>query len=398
MAFGDFTVDRNSPKWVLDSDGYLKEYANDEPAIEFNADGSYKGVLVEPQSVNLCKQSEDINTTWGPLNATPTAVTDETPDGDTSSKFIKLVDDNTGGGATGAVRINQNITVSGGTKYTASVFLKKDGLNWAVIEASGSGGTPNSPYQYFDLDTGVLGTGTAGIENPTIEEYPNDWYRCSVTWTQGAGDTDFNFRIYVAEVDDSTTVDLDGTSSIFVWGAQVEASPIATSYIPTTTGAVTRVKDDINLTSASSLIGQTEGTLYVEVDWRLATGTNQYLLSANDGSSSNRILIRKTTSDSLNMLLLSNGSVLTDQGESSTGYSGIQKFAFAYKTDDFELYRNGSSISSDTSGSLSSLGTLTDVDFGQSNAASLQANMWIRAVALFTTRLSDAECEALTTL
>ena len=57
----DFTVDRNSPKWVLGADGYLKEYIADAPAIEFNADGSYKGVLVEPQSVNEAKASEDLD-------------------------------------------------------------------------------------------------------------------------------------------------------------------------------------------------------------------------------------------------------------------------------------------------------------------------------------------------
>jgi len=52
----DFTVDRASKKYVLGSDGFLKEYANDAPAIEFNADGSYKGVLVEPESVNESRQ------------------------------------------------------------------------------------------------------------------------------------------------------------------------------------------------------------------------------------------------------------------------------------------------------------------------------------------------------
>ena len=108
----DFTVDRNSPKWVLGSDGYLKEYIADEPAIEFNADGSYKGVLVEPQSVNLCLQSENINTTWSAINATPTQSTETTPDGDSTNKYIKLVDN--GGGGTGIVSLSQSITVSGG--------------------------------------------------------------------------------------------------------------------------------------------------------------------------------------------------------------------------------------------------------------------------------------------
>ena len=98
------------------------------------------------------------------------------------------------------------------------------------------------------------------------------------------------------------------------------------------------------------------------------------------------------------MIAVANNVAATNQGVSSTGFSGIQKIAFAYKTDDFELYRNGSSVSSDTSGSLAALATLTDIDLGQSFGAGLQANMHIRAVALFTRRLSDAEAQALTTL
>ena len=92
------------------------------------------------------------------------------------------------------------------------------------------------------------------------------------------------------------------------------------------------------------------------------------------------------------------GSAELFDGVSSSGFSGIQKIAFAYKTNDFELYRNGSSIKSSTSGSLAALATLTDIDLGQAFDALNQANMWIRAVALFTRRLSDTEAQALTTL
>jgi len=292
------------------------------------------------------------------------------------------------------VQVEQTITVSGGTKYTASAFLKKDGLNWARLQASGTGGSPDSgPFQYFDLDNGVLGTGSAGIQAATIEAYPNDWYRCSITWTQGAADTSFVFLIYPSDADNDVVVDLDGTSSIFVWGAQVETGPIATSYIPTTTASVTRPKDDITLGSASSLIGQTEGTLYVEVDWR--AGQIQYLLDINDNNL-NRVII--FVSGNLTMFLRADGADIVNQGVSASGFSGIQKIAFAYKTDSFELYRNGSSISSSTSGSLAALGTLTDIDLGQGLGAAYQANMHIRAVALYPKRLSDAEAQALTTL
>ena len=395
--FGDFTVDRNSTKYVLGSGGTIISYATDEPAFEFNADGSYKGLLVEPAATNICLRSEDISTTWGPINSTPTQSTEETPDGDTSNKYIKLIDDN--GGGTGSVVVAQGIAVTAGAKYTASVFLKADQLAFAFIRAEAYD-VSTAGDQFFGLSgAGSLGT-ASNLDDSSIESYPNGWYRCSITWTQGASDTSFNFQIMVADSISNRTIDRDGTSSIFVWGAQVETGPIATSYIPTTTAQVTRNKDDITLGSASSLIGQTEGTLYLEVDWRLATGTPQALLELGDGTVNNRVQIYNNPSPvEFRMYVQANGGPSeTNQGVSSTGFSGIQKIAFAYKTDDFELYRNGSSISSDTSGSLAALATLSNIDIGQDNSASFQANMHIRAVALYPKRLSDAECQALTTL
>ena len=388
----DFTVDRNSPKWVLGADGYLKEYTTDQAAIEFNADGSYKGVLVEPAATNICLQSENLSATWGPSGATITANNTTAPDGNATAD--KFGDDNRGG--TGEVVIYQTITgLTGGAKYTASAFFKKDTVDWVRFRAVGIDGGTNAG-RYFNIDAGTLGS-ESNLYDSSIEAYPNGWYKCSITWTQGAADTSFALYLYLCNGDGDITVPVDGTSSIFVWGAQVEASPIATSYIPTTTGAVTRLKDDIYLTSASSLIGQTEGTLFVEVDWQLTSGTTQILLGATDASFNNGFRIYNDSSPvNLIMRARAGGVDLTVQGEASTAYTGIQKIAFAYAENDFELYRNGSSISSDTSGSLSALATVTDIDFGQSSGATAQANMWIRAVALFTTRLSDAEAYSLT--
>jgi hypothetical protein len=389
----DFTVDRNTVKYVLNSSGDIASVAIDTPAIEYNTDGTYKGLLVEPASTNLCLQSEDINTTWTDQNATPTQSTEETPDGDTSSKYIKLVDD--GGGGTAQIRIIQDITISVITKYTFSIFLKADQLAFGRLQVYD--GTSFFTQFYGLSGAGSLGTASAGVDDSTIEKYPNDWYRCTITITPTAGSTTLTVYVNVADSISNVIVDRDGTSSIFIWGAQVEASPIATSYIPTTTASVTRNKDDISLTGASDLIGQGEGTLYVEVDWRLATGTNQVLLDVSDGTSLNRIFIYHRNSPvQLRMRARANNADLTNQGESSTGYSDIQKIAFAYKTNDFELYRNGSSISSDTSGSLAALGTLTDIDLGQATDASGQANMHIRAVALYKTRLTDDQLADLT--
>jgi len=269
------------------------------------------------------------------------------------------------------------------------------------LAKSGISGSASTTYTFSFW--GKVPSGTQAIKcqianqgNATLggsEEFvfTTEWQRFSFARTLGAGDT--GLVVAIGGFSSFNTNDI-----IHLWGAQLEQGPIATSYIPTTTLALTRNKDEIGISSASSLIGQTEGTLYVEVDWRDASATTQYLLSVNNGTGYNDIVIFKDTSTPsvLAMLAIANNSFQTYQGVNQSGFSGIQKIAFAYADADFELYRNGSSVSSDTVGSLASLATLTGIDIGQRNDAALQANMWIRSVALFKKRLTDQQLQALT--
>ena len=404
MSF-DFTVERNSSKWVLGADGYLKEYIADAPAIEFNADGSYKGVLVEPASTNEAKASEDLDnaTYWDVARTTIAGDTETDPKGGTNSFLLSETVDN--GTHFIFIPSGQRPSVGSGETWTNSIFVKKgNGANAPdIIQLLHGVDFGATSYANFDISVGGGTSGTVTASSgvtASIRYYGDGWYRISSTATSTTSGDDNVIITFTNNNPTATRLPSyagQTDANVFIWGAQLEESPIATSYIPTTTGAVTRNKDDIYLTSASSLIGQTEGTMFIEVDWQ-DSGVQQEFLSANDGTNANRLLIYKNTTPELRMLANSNSVQVTNQGESSTAYSGIQKIAFAYKTDDFELYRNGSSISTDTSGSLASLGTLTNVDFAQSTVSGSQANMWIRAVALFTTRLSDAECEALTTI
>ena len=368
MAFGDFTVDRNSTKYVLGSGGTIISYATDEPAFEFNADGSYKGILVEPAATNLLTYSDDFSdASWNAFAKTNTISADTivSPDGTSNADAITA-------GQTDSSLAKSGISGSASTTYTFSF--------WGKVPS----GTQAIKCQIANQSNVTLGGSEEFV-------FTTQWQRFSFNRTLGAGDT--GMTVAIGGFSSFNTGDI-----IHLWGAQVEEGPIATSYIPTTTASVTRTKDDITLGSASSLIGQTEGTLYVEVDWKGATGTTQHILDVTDGTNNNRLVIYNSTSVELRMVARANNVLIVDQGVSSSGFSGIQKIALAYKTDDFELYRNGSSIASDTSASLTALATLTDIDLGQRYNTNEQANMWIRAVALYPKRLSDAEAQALTTL
>jgi len=389
----EFTVNRNSSKWVLGSNGYLYEVPADQPALEYYSDGTFRGALVEPASTNLNTRSDNFGASpWikggnALINSNATI----SPDGTTNAD--RLIDTDVGG--TGAVQLVQTFSgLTVGGNYAAQIWVKADGLSKTRIFLQGIDGA-NSLAAQIDLTDGSVsnksGVGTF-IVNPSIDGY----YHIIILFSMGASDSSFGFNIYPVQTDGSVTVDLDGTSSIFIWGMQLEESPIATSYIPTNGSTVTRLKDDISFTNASSVIGQSEGTLFVEVDWQETLGVFQNIFVVSDGTANNRVQIIKMDTDDLYMRLFANNVEITSQGESSTAYSGIQKIAFAYKTNDFELYRNGSSISTDTSGSLASLATLTDVNFGIFVTGQDPANMWIRDARIYNTRLTAAEISQLT--
>jgi len=321
---------------------------------------------------------------WTQTNVTVATDATTAPDGNTTADKIKA-------NTTLQTYVVQQGSSNTSANHTFSVFAKKDELNYIQLSFANT----TQQYANFDLDLGVVGTKGTAANSSTIEDYGNGWYRCSVHINVG---TLPSFGIAIVPSASATwrqSVSAgSATEGVFLWGAQLETGSVATSYIPTTTGQENRVKDDITLGSASSLIGQTEGTLYVEVYFR-QTGLDQRMLQVSDGTGANRIIIWAYSTNTYIDISIGNSNVV-NQGAPSLA-DGVQKFALAYANGDQEFYRNGSSIATDAA-SLAALPTLTDIDLGQSAGSGTQANMWIRAAALFTRRLSDSECIALTTL
>ena len=167
--FGDFTVDRNSTKYVLGSGGTIIPSATDEPAFEFNADGSYKGLLVEPAATNYDTASSTIITGWSPLNVTKSADQTTAPDGvaaSADSVLETVANDNH--------FIYKDYTLGAGS-YVFSCFVKSiGGRNFRFsIQALGGGGSGGGVV-LFNLSTGTVASGTG-----TITEIGDGWYRVS---------------------------------------------------------------------------------------------------------------------------------------------------------------------------------------------------------------------------
>jgi hypothetical protein len=177
----------------------------------------------------------------------------------------------------------------------------------------------------------------------------------------------------------------------------VEAGAYATSYIPTLSASVTRVADAASKTGISSLIGQTEGVLYVDftINGFADYGTP---ISVNDGSTANYIWLTIFANGNLRAEL-NNGTVQSVITYAGAVVGGRYKMAFGYKTNDFALYVNGAQIGTDNSGTTFSGTTLSRVDTNITDSSIYSlASESINQALLFKTRLTNSQLAELTSL
>jgi hypothetical protein len=169
--------------------------------------------------------------------------------------------------------------------HTFSVFAKADGRNFVYLNCGD--GFPLNSHAYFNLSNGTLGTIGANA-TASITAFGNGWYRCSVTATPTSTTTN-GFYIQTASANGAISYQGDGTSGIFIWGAQLEVGSFPTSYIPTTTGTLARSADVCNITGANfdGLYNQSEGTFFTEFLYRL--GSLARPIHISDGTSAGNV-------------------------------------------------------------------------------------------------------------
>jgi hypothetical protein len=336
-------------------------------------------LLLEPQRTNLALFSEQFdNAAWTKLRASVTANVSISPDGYQNAD--KLIEDTTAS--------NTHILVSGvslsSAFYVMSVFAKASERTEVGLFNGSS-----TDVAIFNLSTGtVIQSGTHATK---IENYGNGWYRCSIGST-----TTTPLRVAVSN-GGTISYTGNGTAGILIYGAQIEIGAYATSYIPTLGTSVTRVADACSKTGISSLIGQTEGTLFVEFEIN-ATNTDglNRILSVTDGTGNNRVLILAGTSETFRFIVTSAGSSIINFISSTSVLGGRHKVAFAYKASEYAAYVDGVQLLTDTSSVVPT--TLNSVFVGCNESTLAPIEGTISQALLFKTRLDNATLQSLTTL
>lgn len=213
-----------------------------------------KGLLVEGTRSNLVTYSEQLNTTdwtnnsfgYSAFGSGSIANAGVSPDGTTTADQL------TESVTTNVFVVGQTINVSASTTYTMSVYFKRAvGTRNALIQVNVLGGTTGSCFVWFDLTNVTASTsstivGTLVGGTATITSIGNGWYRCAFPVTTNAGNTALTF--FPGSYNGARVYAGDGSSALFIWGAQIEAASFPSSYIPTAASSVARAAETFSLT------------------------------------------------------------------------------------------------------------------------------------------------------
>ena len=338
-------------------------------------------LLLEPSSTNLITFSEDLNRFPTKSQISVSSNVAISPDG--TQNADKLIP-NTSNVSTHYIR--QDISVSNGVGYVISFFAKKGEYNYVNTYTSAYSTGVSATW---DLNAGVVILGGA---NADIQDFGNGWYRC--IWKGTTNSTSLSYRIYVSELEDRDAAFAgDGIKGIYVWGATLEQQAFATSYIKTAGTTITRAAETCNNSKPS--VNSTEGVLYCEIAALADDGTNRRI-ELTDGTSSNRIGIGLTTvANQIKYFLIAGGASQVNLNVTISNTLQYNKIAFKYKANDFELYVNGSSVSTDTSGSVSAANTLNVLDFSSLGSTNVLYGK-VKGLAVYNEALSESQLMQLT--
>ena len=392
---GDFAVTRATSPTTNQSTrvnalGQIELVGDNVPRLDYPIGGGCPALLVEPAATNGIRNNSMVGAVVGSPGTLPTGGgwstilrgLTQTIVGAGTENGIAYIDIRFSGTATSTniveIRYESNtqIVASSGQVWTNSIYLKK------IAD-------PNPPNDYqlsiYERDSGgnfvSFGFSTI-VPTTTIQRFTQTRTLSGATTARVQPFLFFN-------VTNGSTYDF----TVRIGYPQMETGSVATSVIPTTTQAITRAADVITDATASGVIGQTEGAIYVEFEHTSNTAERR-LIALSDGTVTNRIFIW-AINNILYAQIQGNSTIITNSIP-----SGYNKVAFAYRQNGVSgnLFTiiNGGAVVSGTSTTYPA--TINRVALGntENTSGTFQWNNRIRAAALYQTRLTDTQLALLT--
>jgi hypothetical protein len=399
---GDFNVTRATTATRFNSAGLIESVASGVPRLDYYTSGGTAGcpaLLVEPSAANGILDSADTATNWL-LGANLTSGYVDVIG--VSGNNLTVAASGSGiGAAAGALRrISNNVALASGSTYTISFLMKKTGAHtiggyYAALTGGAAGDLGAGFNVSGSFSSGQIYNPPSGTTNRIrrVEQWGTDVYRCSETFTMTASGTLTQFFIGPTVSTTANTNPAVGAQLAFA-APQIELGSVPTTFIPTTAAAVTRNADEISRSSISGCIGQTEGTIYAELDLSRAFASVVIILG---NGSSEGFRIRRNSNFSVFVQAVNTSGSAT-LFTSSAASAGIYKIAFGYKNGDYAMSINGAAVQTSSNSANFPVNALDRLLLGETIGGVPYFNDRMRAVALYTTRLTNAELQTLTTL
>ena len=353
----------------------------DMPRLDYSGGASCPSLLLEPQRSNLLEQAEYYNTYW--IQNVISVNNNVATSPERLQNASKLVPDN---GTGGNRSLGKPFSGLSGI-HTFSTFAKAGEYGYVALRIRNS----PSGYVMFDLTDGSIHNENDNSQYVTdsakIEDYGNGWYRCSASFdpsgSVAAGDLYPSLSVGITG-DEGSQWDGDGTSGIYIYGAQFEQASYPTSYIPTYGSSVTRSYDTLNDLDLDGLFSGNSYTILFDIDLN-DTFNNKVFAEAKKSTGGSSFTFRNFNGllrvyNNLDSTYLT-GSIASDSSKWVVRIDGSTADVFSYNS------------GSPTKTSGTPLATIRD--FGKINFSGGPTISSLNQFLIFPTALSDAECNSL---
>jgi hypothetical protein len=368
-------------------------------AFEYDSNGVLwpLGLLAENASTNLLLRSEVFdNASWAKTNVTAVANGAIAPDGTMSMDLLRAT------ATVGNHTATQTVAATASTTYTASVFIKAGGYTWGRIRIADSVGF---------LRDAVIDLTNGAVFNPStltsVENVGNGIYRVSIVVTTAAAATNLSMGVWVYDNTRASSFAGDGVSGIYAWGAQIEAGSFSTSYIPTTTAAVTRAGDvtasvvGVRADETTSLALDTAWfnaaafTVYSEAQAQLPRDVfaRVYEMSAIADNLNRFGVLYNQNLFTGKLQVVTAGTNVADILSPTIEANTIFKAAVVCKVNDYAASYNGATTTTDTAGALPT--GMERLYIGYYRAGGSVLNGHVRKIQVFNRRLTNAVLQIL---
>lgn len=381
-AGGSFS--RASVGTYFDSTGTLQTSSTDTPRFDYTpVTHAAKGLLIEESRTNQQIYSGQIDL-WGRHSLTVVANSATAPDGTNSAEFFSCT-----GASAPYVMSTGSVSFSAGDTITRSIFAKSGTSSRVIFETLD--GTGNWGYTTFNIGTQTV-TPATGV-TASIMDVGNGWYRLIATRTFTNGTPTGQIRAVFLETGATCTSD----KNIYFWGSQIEIGSFPTSYIPTTTAAVTRAADDLVLPTGS-WFNNSSGTLFGEATAynsvaTASVGSSPTVASINTSTASNIARIGRYISSPSTGLFQSNVASLTFNNLGLWPNNSLQKIAGSYSNTGFSSLLGTNPVN--TSGAAPLTGTPTEIRIGQYTLNGYWSST-ISKIRYYPARVADAQLQLMT--